>query len=209
MHADDTKALVRHASSRRLLSHLPGDLVSHSAASKAILTIPPLSGVLSIASLISKSLNSVVEVMEEWPGSQNLQRAPYSLAHNTSLSFFDHIAAQPDRARYFADSMSFLMNSPALSSEYVEALIPALDIGSRIVIMDAIVPEPGTLGKLGERRITASDVVMKALFNARERTQGEWRSLIQQVDPKGKLKVAEVLQPKGSQMGFVVVERIG
>lgn len=302
MHADDTKTLVRHASSRRLLSHLPGDLVSHSAASKAILTIPALSGVLSCATLISKSLNSVVEVMEEWPGSQDLQRAPYSLAHNTSLSFFDHIAAQPDRARQFADSMNFLMNNPALSSEYVfaydwakhsegtvidvggshgniafpiaqrfpkmkvivqdrpevvatapvgrwlnvtfethdffatqphqgadvyflryilhdwpesyclrilEALIPALRTGSRIVIMDAIVPEPGTLGKLGERRITSSDLVMKALFNARERTEGEWRSLIRQVDPKCRMKVAEVLQPKGSQLGFVVVEWIG
>ena len=56
MHADDTKALVRHASSRRLLSHLPGDLVSHSAASKAILTILTLSRFLSCASLTSKKL---------------------------------------------------------------------------------------------------------------------------------------------------------
>lgn len=85
MHADDTKALVRHASSRRLLSHLPGDLVSHSAASKAILTIPPLSGVLSIASLISKSLNSVVEVMEEWPGSESSKGAVQPCSQHQSL----------------------------------------------------------------------------------------------------------------------------
>jgi hypothetical protein len=60
MHSNDTKTLVRHASSRRFLGHLPGDLVSYSAASKAILAIPALSEVLSCASSISKSLNSVV-----------------------------------------------------------------------------------------------------------------------------------------------------
>lgn len=230
--------------------------------------------------------------MEECPGSQDLEKAPYSLAHNTNFSFFDHLATQPDRARHFADSMGFLMNNPALNLKHVfaydwaqhsegtvvdiggshgnfafhiaqrflqmrvivqdrpeiittapvgrwpniifetqdffttqphqgadicfmryilhkwpesyclrilEALISALGRGSRIVIMDAIVPEPGTLGKLDERRITASYHVMKALLNAREWTECEWRSLIWQVDPIGRMKMAEVLQPKGSR----------
>ncbi|KAF2993168.1 hypothetical protein E8E13_000504 [Curvularia kusanoi] len=302
MHIDDAKSLVRHASSRHLLHYLPGGLVSHSAASKAIVAIPPVSSVVACTALVSKSLNSVIEVMAESPGSQDLQKAPYSRAHNTNLSFFDHLATQPERARQFADSMSMLMNVPQLDKEFVfaydwaqhaegtvvdvggshgniafplaerfpqikvvvqdrpevvatasvdrhanvafeahdffaaqprhgadvyflryifhdwpesycvkilQGLLPALKTGARIVIMDAIVPEPGVLkGKL-EWRITASDLAMKALFNARERTEGEWRDLIRKAEPGGMLHVVEVLQPKGSQLGFIVVEWVG
>lgn len=59
--------------------------------------------------------------MEEWPGSQDPQKVSYSLAHNISLSLFDHIATRPFYVIQFADSMSFLMNNPALISEYVFA----------------------------------------------------------------------------------------
>lgn len=45
------------------------------------------------------------------------------------------------------------------------ALIPALKKGSRVIIMDGIVPEPGVLSKLEERSITGYIVLMKALFN--------------------------------------------
>lgn len=302
MHIDDTKSLVRHASSRRLLHHLPNDQVSHSAASKAIVSVPVLRGVMACASLIQKSLDYVVDVMDQSPGSQKLDQAPYSLAHNTKLNFFEHLATQPDLGRQFAESMGFLMNNPTLRSEHVfaydwsqhahgtvvdvggshgniafplaerfpemkivvqdrpeivaiapvdensnvtfqahdfftpqpvhgadvyfmryimhdwpasfcvrilAALVPALKKGSRVVIMDAIVPEPGTVGKLLERRTAADDLVMKALFNAKERSEGEWRELIHQADSGGRFEVVEFLQPKGSQLGFVVVEWAG
>lgn len=302
MHAEDTKRLIRHASSRRLLNHLPGDLVSHSAVSKAVLAIPALTSVLEFAPLLSKSSHYVVDVMEKWPGTQDMSCTPYSLAHNTELSFFEHLATQPERARQFADSMGFLTSSPALSVEFVfaydwtphangtvvdvggshgniafplaekfsnmkvivqdrpeiiasapvdrhknvlfqehdffttqpesgadvyflrfilhdwpteyclrilRALVPALRKGARVVVMDGIVPEPGVLGKLDERRIMGYDILMKALFNAKERSEGEWRTLFDEADEEKRFRILQILQPERSQLGFVVAEWMG
>jgi hypothetical protein len=302
MHIDDTKTLVRHASARHLIHHAPGDLVSHSAASKAMLAIPSITGLTECGSLMSKSTHHVVDVMEKWPGTQHMSRTAYSLAHHTELSFFEHLATQPERARNFAEAMGFLASSPGLSVDFVfeydwtphtngtvvdvggshghiafalaerfpqmdlvvqdrpeavasaldgklpthknvrfqahdfflpqpvcsasvyflrfilhdwpteyclrilRALIPALRKGNRVVIMDGIVPEPGVLSKLDERRITNFDVLMKVLFNAKERSESEWRALFDKADEEQGFEIVQVLQPKASQLGFIVAE---
>ncbi|KAF3036652.1 hypothetical protein E8E12_001328 [Didymella heteroderae] len=302
MHVDDTRTLVRHGSARYLINSIPGDLVSHWAASKAMLSMPVLTGLTECGSLMSKSTHHVVDVMEKWPGTQDMSRTAYSLAYDTSLSFFEHLATQPERARYFAQAMRFLASSPALSADFVfaydwtphahgtvvdvggshghiaftlaqrfphmhcvvqdrpeivasaladnshahervkfqahdfftpqpvsgasvyflrfilhdwptqycvrilRALIPALRKGNRVVVMDGIVPEPGVLGKLDERRITGYDALMKALFNAKERSESEWRALFDEADAEKRFEIVQVLQPKGSQLGFIVAE---
>lgn len=302
MQIDDTRTLVRHGSARYLINSLPGDLVSHSAASKTMLSMPVLTGLMECGLLMTKSIHHVADVMSKWPGTQDMSRTAYSLAYNTPLNFFEHLATQPERARHFADAMGFLASSPALSTDFVfkydwtphahstvidvggsrghiafalaerfphmqfvvqdwpeivtaalddnghahervkfqvhdfftpqsvvgasvyflrfilhdwpteyclrilRALVPALRKGSRVVVMDGIVPEPGVLSKLDERRITGYDVLMKALFNAKERSESEWRALFDEADPEKRFKIVQVLQPKGSQLGFIVAE---
>ncbi|KAJ4402466.1 hypothetical protein N0V91_007180 [Didymella pomorum] len=300
MHIDDTRTLVRHGSARYLIKSLPGDQVSHSAASKAMLSMPVLTGLIECGLLMTKSTHHIADVMERFPGTQDMSRTAYSLAYNTPLSFFEHLATQPERAQHFAAAMGLLASSPALSADFVfeydwtphahgtmvdvggsrghiaftlaerfphmhfvvqdrpeivgsapdedrhrservkfqehdfftpqpvvgasvyflrfilhdwpteyclrilRALIPALRKGSRVVIMDGIVPEPGVLGKLDERRITGYDVLMKALFNAKERSEDEWRTLFDEADTERRFEIVQVLQPKGSQLGFIV-----
>lgn len=303
MHLDDARMLVRHGSARYLIKASPGDLVSHSASSKAMLSMPVLMGLTPITgSLISKSAHHVVDVMEKYSGTQDMSRTAYGLAYNTPLTFFEHLATQPELARNFGKAMTFMSGSPALSAEFVfaydwaphadgtvvdvaggrghiafalaerfsnmqlvvqdrpevvasvlddnvhvhervefqvhdiftpqpvcragvyllrwilhdwpteyclrilRALIPALRKGSRVVIMDGIVPEPGVLGKLEERRITGYDVLMKALFNAKERSENEWRVMFDEADTEKRFEIVQVLQPKGSQLGFIVAE---
>jgi hypothetical protein len=302
MHIDDTRTLVRHGSARYLINSLPGDQVSHSAASKAMLSMPVLTGLIECGLLMTKSTHHVVDVMEQFPGTQDMSHTAYGLAYNTPLSFFEHLATQPERARHFAGAMGLLASSPGLSADFVfaydwmphangtvvdvggsrghiafalaerfphmqcvvqdrleivasalddnrlahehvkfqahdfltpqpvcgasayflrfilhdwpteyclrilRALIPALRKGSRVVVMDGIVPEPGVLGKLDERRITGYDVLMKALFNAKERSENEWRALFDEADTEKRFEIIQVLQPKGSQLGFIVAE---
>jgi hypothetical protein len=91
----------------------------------------------------------------------------------------------------------------------LQALKPALKHKARIVLMEAMVPEPGVLSPYQERSIVNYDLVMKMLFNARERSEDDWRRLIAEADEDGRFKVIEVLRPIGSQLGFLVIEWTG
>ena len=302
MHIDDTRTLIRHGSARYLIKSLPGDQVSHNAASKAMVSMPVLTGLIECGLLMTKSTHHIADVMEQFPGTQDMSRTAYSLAYNTPLSFFEHLATQPARAQHFAAAMGLLASSPALSADFVfaydwtphvngtvvdvggsrghiafalaerfphmqcvvqdrpeivasaledsghahervkfqahdfftpqpvvgasvyllrfimhdwpteyclcilRALIPALRKGTRVIVMDGILPEPGVLGKLDERRITGYDTVMKALFNAKERSENEWRALFDEADTEKRFRIVQVLQPKRSQLGFIVAE---
>lgn len=91
----------------------------------------------------------------------------------------------------------------------LQALRPALKHKARIVLMDAILPEPGVLSPYQERMIRNFDVVMKATYNAKERTEGDWRAIIADADEEGRFNVVDVVRPVGSQLGLLVIEWIG
>lgn len=88
----------------------------------------------------------------------------------------------------------------------LRALIPALKPGARMVLMDAVIPEPGVLSPYQERTIRDYDIMMRVLFNARERSESGWRNLIGEAFEEGRFEIVEVLRPRGSQLGFLVVE---
>lgn len=96
------------------------------------------------------------------------------------------------------------------SDEYavkiLEAVKPGLKKGARVVIMDAITPEPGVIPLNRDRKIRDYDMMMKILFNAKERTESDWRALFKEADKEGRFVVTVVIRPTGSQLGFVVVE---
>jgi hypothetical protein len=86
----------------------------------------------------------------------------------------------------------------------LRALIPALKKGSRVVMMEHIVPEPGVLTPFQERPIRQFDMVMRELFNAKERSESDWKKLLANADER--FNVVEIKTPRGSQLGFVVAE---
>lgn len=88
--------------------------------------------------------------------------------------------------------------------EILRALIPALNAGNRVLLMEQITPDPGTVSPFQERPVRHFDLVMKELFNAKERSASEWKRLLKDADPR--FNVVEFRQPEGSQLGIVVVE---
>jgi hypothetical protein len=66
----------------------------------------------------------------------------------------------------------------------LEALKPALENGSRILIMDAVVPPLGVLPNAIEREIRFMDNMMLALFNAGDRTAERWEGLLKTSDAR-------------------------
>jgi hypothetical protein len=82
-------------------------------------------------------------------------------------------------------------------------LIPALKKKARIIINDHVVPEPGTIPPYFDRSIRTYDITMKALFNAGERDENDWRDLLRRIDER--FRVNQIIRPEGSQLQIIEV----
>ncbi|KAH5652259.1 hypothetical protein HBI51_076110 [Parastagonospora nodorum] len=86
----------------------------------------------------------------------------------------------------------------------LENLVPALKKGSRVVINDHVVPPGGVLSPYKDRTVRAFDLVMKACFNAKERSVEDWTNLLKAADER--FAIRNVTQPKGSQLQIIEVQ---
>jgi 6-hydroxytryprostatin B O-methyltransferase len=82
-------------------------------------------------------------------------------------------------------------------------VVSALKKGSKIVIMDQVVPAPGQRPRLEELTARTVDLVVMSHFNARERAMEDWEKLLSKVDPR--LRIKSVIQPEGSIMSVLEV----
>ncbi|KAF4548433.1 O-methyltransferase domain-containing protein 9 [Elsinoe fawcettii] len=73
--------------------------------------------------------------------------------------------------------------------------------GARVIIMDTILPDPGSIPVLQERQLRVRDLTMIQVFNAKERELGDWKELTNKVG----LEVQNSTQPSGSVMGVLTV----
>ncbi|KAH7386754.1 O-methyltransferase-domain-containing protein [Phaeosphaeria sp. MPI-PUGE-AT-0046c] len=301
MHVEDLDIIVRHGITRRLFLLQIDGKITHSALSKALVDVPSLrTFVAGVSGNLWTALPRIVEVMEKWPGSQEMEESAYKLTYGKT--FWEDFEAHPQKGEDFAGAMTFFLQNPALDIGFVHAydwaqhangtvvdlggskgevaftlaqrypdmklvvqdraeivalapeekpenvefqahdffepqllhgadvyffrwimhdwsakycvkilraLVPALKHKARIVLMETILPEPGVLSLYQERMIRSFDVVMKATYNAKERTETDWRVIIADADDKGRFNVVDVLRPAGSQLGFLVIEWTG
>ncbi|KAF4633293.1 hypothetical protein G7Y89_g4831 [Cudoniella acicularis] len=85
----------------------------------------------------------------------------------------------------------------------LRAQIPVLKRGTRLIIQESCMPEPGAVALWKEKDLRAEDLNMGAVFNSRERTVNEWAVLLKDADPRFVLK--GVTEPKGSALGIIEV----
>ncbi len=83
--------------------------------------------------------------------------------------------------------------------------VSAMGPRSHIVIMDILLPEPGSIPSVVERELRMRDVGMMQRFNGQERDLGEWNEVLQAADPS--LRIREVKRPTGSIMSTMDVDR--
>ncbi|KAB5575394.1 putative O-methyltransferase, partial [Coniochaeta sp. 2T2.1] len=83
----------------------------------------------------------------------------------------------------------------------LSALLPALKDGARIVVMDTVLPDPGTVPLAKERLLRVRDLTMLQVFNSCERDLHDWKHLLELVDKRLVLK--SVVQPAGSVMSVM------
>ncbi|KAH9865611.1 hypothetical protein J1614_009196 [Plenodomus biglobosus] len=75
--------------------------------------------------------------------------------------------------------------------------------GSRSLIVDSILPRPGTLPTVVERPMRAADLQMGLVFNGKERHYEEWESLLRRGHPL--LAIKRVVQEDQGPMAIIEV----
>ncbi|KAI4153049.1 MAG: hypothetical protein LQ340_002536 [Diploschistes diacapsis] len=74
---------------------------------------------------------------------------------------------------------------------------------SRLLIMDTVLPTPGSVPVSVERLARVRDLTMMQAFNSKERDLADWKHLIAAADPS--LQLVNVMQPFGSAMSILEV----
>ena len=72
------------------------------------------------------------------------------------------------------------------TNEHNNSNAEGASIGSKILIMDAIMPEPGSCGNVVEAGLRVRDLTMWEVFNSGERGVGDWEGVLGRVGRAGK-----------------------
>ncbi len=77
-------------------------------------------------------------------------------------------------------------------------LVPAMTAGTRIIIMDSVLPSSGKIPAVQERLLRVRDLTMMQAFNSKERAVEDWTALLEGADKR--LQLENTVQPYGSVM---------
>jgi hypothetical protein len=98
--------------------------------------------------------------------------------------------------------------SDLVSVKILQNIVPAMtpfenSKGSRILIMDSLMPGMGEVPLTAMQLNTAMDLQMMAALGAKERTRAGWEALLRAADQR--LRIVNVKQPMGSADAFIEV----
>lgn len=97
----------------------------------------------------------------------------------------------------FSDALKILKN-------HLEAL--KVNTRSRLVIMDTVLPLPGSISIVEEALLRVRDLTMIQAFNSKERELGEFENLFAKAcDQDGSLVLKQITKPPGSVMSVMEV----
>ncbi|KAI1502262.1 S-adenosyl-L-methionine-dependent methyltransferase [Biscogniauxia marginata] len=89
------------------------------------------------------------------------------------------------------------------AAEILRRQIPALKPGARIIINDFCVPPPAPRSEFRDRPARAYDLLMRTVFNGKERSLDDWKRLLAAADPRFELK--QVTTPEGAKLSVIEV----
>lgn len=138
-------------------------------------------------------------------GTASLSSQPKDLVDRVSFQGHDFFQPQPQLgASVYLLRMILHDWAKAEAVQILSRLVPALDSGSKIVIMDTVLPRPGEVPVTKERLLRVRDLTMMQAFNSRERSLDDWKELLRLVDER--LEVEDVQQPYGSSMSLLTIK---
>lgn len=85
----------------------------------------------------------------------------------------------------------------------LKCTVSAMASSSRLLIMDMVLPKPGSGSSTHEAALRQKDLMMIGTFNAKEREEEEWIDLLKKTDPR--LIVKAISRPAGSELSVIEV----
>lgn len=133
------------------------------------------------------------------------KKIPEELSGRVELMAHDFFTAQPVKDGDVYLLRQILHDWPdAAAVQILKNIVPAMQKnGSRVLIMDQVVPAPGTLPKAQEREARTVDLVVMSHFNGKQRDMDDWKNVVQAANDG--LRIQRVVQPKGSHFAIIEV----
>ncbi|KAL8819567.1 MAG: hypothetical protein Q9191_007708 [Dirinaria sp. TL-2023a] len=91
--------------------------------------------------------------------------------------------------------------SDKYASRVLQALVPALKTGARVLVVEHIMPDPGSISTYEEKAFRSFDFSMWAGHNGKERSLDEWTALFELADPN--FEIVGVMKPTGSRLSII------
>ena len=108
---------------------------------------------------------------------------------NMKLMVHDFFDPQPVKGAKVYMFRWILHNwSETYAIKVLQALIPALENGTRILIVDVVVPPQNTIPTTVDRNVRWMDLGMLYLFNAGDRPEEQWRAVFDKADSRFKFE---------------------
>ena len=86
----------------------------------------------------------------------------------------------------------------------IRQIVEAMNTANcRLLIMDTVLPKPGSVPVSVERIVRARDLTMMQAFNSKERDLDDWKALLTAADAR--LQLVNVVQPYRSDMSVLEV----
>ena len=112
-------------------------------------------------------------------GKATAAQLPADIASRISFQEHDFFKAQPVLGAEVYLLRMILHDWPDTDAvDILRELIGAMSSGSRLIIMDSVLPRPGSMPSAQERMLRARDMTMLEAFNSLERDEEDWRRLL-------------------------------
>ncbi|KAK4235625.1 sterigmatocystin 8-O-methyltransferase [Achaetomium macrosporum] len=132
---------------------------------------------------------------------------PAELASRVTFKAHDFMQPQPVRGADVYLLRMILHDWPDDASIHIlRHLVAAMAErpGARLIIMDTVLPAPGSVPLSVERIVRIRDLTMMQAFNSKERDLDDWKNLLAAADAR--LRLVNVVQPFGSDMSVLEVQ---
>lgn len=159
---------------------------------------------------LAKAFPNLKVIVEDLPhvASEGEQRMPVELKDRVSFAAHDFFQLQPDEVMARKPAAFVLRQvihnyAEQYAKRIIKRIIPAMEKGSKMLIVDMVLPPPGALPPSMEKVVRMMDIEMMQSFNGVEREVEDWKMLLAATDKR--LQVASVNQPEGSALSLIEV----
>ncbi|KAM0344479.1 hypothetical protein ACHAPU_007451 [Fusarium lateritium] len=117
---------------------------------------------------------------------------------------YDFFTPQPVKHADVYLLRTILHDWPSLEAiKILQGVVKAMGPSSRLLIMDMVLPTPGSGSRTFEAALRQKDLTMIQTFNAKEREVEEWRDLLNKADSRFVIRAIE--RPAASELSVIEV----